>query len=59
MYIYGAGVAVSIVSDYKLDDQGSPWQRKRIFPLACMSRPALRPTQPPIQWASGILTQKK
>jgi hypothetical protein len=27
-----------------------PRQRQRIFPLAAVSRPALRTTQPPIQW---------
>jgi len=27
-----------------------PWQRQRIFPLACVSTPALKITQPPIQW---------
>jgi hypothetical protein len=31
-----------------------PRQRKNIFPLASVSRPALRPTQPPIQWVSGV-----
>jgi hypothetical protein len=30
--------------------------RHRIFPLACVSRPALRPTQPPIQWIPGVLS---
>jgi hypothetical protein len=25
-------------------------QRQRIFPLASVSRPALRPIQPPVQW---------
>jgi hypothetical protein len=41
--------SVSVVSDW-----GSiPGRGKRIFPLTSMSRPALRPTQPPIQWVPG------
>jgi hypothetical protein len=34
----------------------SPRQRQRIFPLASVSRPALRPTQPPIQWVTRVLS---
>jgi hypothetical protein len=30
-----------------------PRQRQRIFPLVSVSRPALRPTQPPILWVLG------
>jgi hypothetical protein len=33
-----------------------PRQGQRIFPLACVSRPALGPTQPPIQWVPGVLS---
>jgi hypothetical protein len=33
-----------------------PQQRQRIFPLASMSRQALRPLQPPIQLVLGILS---
>jgi hypothetical protein len=33
-----------------------PRQRQRIFLLASASRPALRPTQPPIQWVPGVLS---
>jgi hypothetical protein len=31
------------------------WQRQRIFILVSASRPALGPTQPPIQWVTGAL----
>jgi hypothetical protein len=47
------------VSDYGLDDRAigvrSP-AGQRIFPLACVSRPALGPTQPPVQWVPGVLS---
>jgi hypothetical protein len=48
--------SVSIVSDYGLDDRGSIPGRDRIFPLASVSRPALRPTEPPVQWVLGVLS---
>jgi hypothetical protein len=52
------GSSVTIVSDYGLDDQvigvRAP-QGQRIFPLTSVSRPALRPTQPPVQWVPGVL----
>jgi hypothetical protein len=49
----------SIVSDYGLDDRAigvrSP-AGAEIFPLASVSRPALGPTQPPVQWLPGVLS---
>jgi hypothetical protein len=33
-----------------------PRQRQRIFPVASVSRPTLRPTQPPVQWVLGVLS---
>jgi hypothetical protein len=48
-----AGVAQSIVSEHRLDDRGStPGRGKKVF-LQPVSRPALMPTQPPIQWVPG------
>jgi hypothetical protein len=34
-----------------------PRRGQRIFPLASVSRPALEPTQPPVQWVPGVLSQ--
>jgi hypothetical protein len=49
--------SVSIVSDYGQGDRGSiPGRSERIFPLAFVSRPALRPTQPPVQCVPGLLS---
>jgi hypothetical protein len=49
----------SIVSDYVLDDRAigvrSP-RGQRIFPQTSVSRPALGPTQPPVQWVPGVLS---
>jgi hypothetical protein len=33
-----------------------PRQRQRTFPLASLSRPALRPSQPSVQWVLGVLS---
>jgi hypothetical protein len=49
--------SVSIVSGYWPDDRGSiPGRCKIIFPLTSVPRPALGPTQPPMQWIPGVLS---
>jgi hypothetical protein len=38
-------------------DRGSiPGRGEMIFPLTSVSRPALGPTQPPVQWVLGVLS---
>jgi hypothetical protein len=54
-FLFGAGVAqcnVWIQTRPVFD----PRQRQRMFPLTSVSRPALRPTQPPVQWVPGALS---
>ena len=47
----GPGSSVGIVTDYELDGPGLNPGRDEIFRL---SRPALGPTQPPVQWVPGL-----
>jgi hypothetical protein len=54
------GSSGSIVSSYGLDDLGDRGsilgRDERNFPLASVSRPALGPTQPPLQWVPEVLS---
>ena len=47
----GPGSSVGIAADYGLDGPGSNPGGDEIFRP---SRPALGPTQPPVQWAPGL-----
>jgi hypothetical protein len=47
----GSGSSVGIATDYGLDGPGIESRGGEIFRL---SRPALGPTQPPVQWVLGL-----
>ena len=51
MYVSGPGSSVDIVTDYGLDGPGSIPGGDEIFRL---SKSALWPTQPPVQWVPGV-----
>jgi hypothetical protein len=54
----GAGVTQSVqclAADWTTGrSRFNPRQGQRIFPLTSVSRPALGPTQPPVQWVPGV-----
>jgi hypothetical protein len=51
-YIMGRDIVVGIATRYGLDGPGIESRWRRHFPH--LSRPALRPTQSPIQWVPGL-----
>ena len=51
MFTSGPGISVGIATDYGLDGPGSNPGGDEIFRP---SRPALGPTQPPVQWVYRV-----
>jgi hypothetical protein len=49
-------VAQSVRAGRPGDRRSIPSRGERIFPLSSVSRQALRPTQPPVQWVTGVLS---
>ena len=56
-HVCGPGSVVGIATGYGLDGPGSNPGGRRDF--SHLSRPALGPTQPPVQWISGLSQGKE
>ena len=56
MFSMGGDSSVGVATRYGVDGPGIEFRWGRNFPHS--SRPALGPTQPPIQWVSGLLGGK-
>jgi hypothetical protein len=53
----GSSASSVWLQDGRPGDRGSiPGRGERIFPVACVSRLSLGPTQPPIQWVPEVLS---
>ena len=52
IYFWGRDISVDIATRYGLEVPGIEFRWRRDFPHH--SRPALGPTQPPMQWVSGF-----
>jgi hypothetical protein len=52
--LYTAETTLLVHSSYIYSS--TPWQKQEIFTLTSVSRPALGPTQPPVQWIPGVLS---
>jgi hypothetical protein len=55
--MYGLGSSVGIATSYGLDGPGIEFRWGRGFPH--LSRSALRPTQPPVQWIPRLSRGRK
>ena len=52
LLFYGPGSVDGIATSYGLDGPGIEFRCGRGFPH--LSRPAMRPTQPPVQWVPAL-----
>jgi hypothetical protein len=54
--LWSRGSSVGIVTPYGFDGQGLNPGRDKIYLFSTASRPAVGPTQPPIQWVLGEIS---